>query len=52
MKRRNALTTLAITVSLALPAWAQAQLINIGVSLSTTGPAASLGIAEKNSIEL
>lgn len=52
MKRRNALTALAIATTLALPALAQAQTVNVGVSLSTTGPAASLGIAEKNSIEL
>lgn len=52
MQRRHALTALALATSLALPVLAQAQTINVGVSLSTTGPAASLGIAEKNSIEL
>ena len=30
------------------PAWAD---INVGVSLSTTGPAASLGVSEKNTVE-
>lgn len=54
MKRRYALHTLALSLGLGLgmAASAQAQTLNIGVSLSTTGPAASLGIAEKNSIEL
>lgn len=52
MRRRHALTAIALASSLVLPAMAQAQTINIGVSLSTTGPAASLGIAEKNSIDL
>lgn len=52
MQRRHVLTALALATSLALPVLAQAQTINVGVSLSTTGPAASLGIAEKNSIEL
>jgi branched-chain amino acid transport system substrate-binding protein len=33
----------------ALPAWAD---INVGVTLSATGPAASLGIPEKNTFEL
>lgn len=33
----------------AVPAWAD---INVGVSLAATGPAASLGIPEKNSIAL
>ncbi|MDD2545914.1 MAG: ABC transporter substrate-binding protein [Burkholderiaceae bacterium] len=54
MQRRHALSTLvaAAGLGLGLPTLAQAQTIQIGVTLSATGPAASLGIAEKNSIEL
>jgi branched-chain amino acid transport system substrate-binding protein len=39
----------ALTVVAAVPALAE---INIGVTLSATGPAASLGIPEKNTIDL
>ena len=42
---------LALAVPLALAGAAQAD-INIGVTLSATGPAASLGIPEKNTFEL
>ena len=43
------LTALALLAACALPASAQ---IKIGVTLSTTGPAVSLGIPEKNTIAL
>ncbi|HWH82182.1 MAG TPA: ABC transporter substrate-binding protein [Burkholderiaceae bacterium] len=43
------LATLALLAACALPAAAQ---IKIGVTLSTTGPAVSLGIPEKNTIAL
>jgi branched-chain amino acid transport system substrate-binding protein len=43
------LTATALLLGLALPAAAQ---IKIGVTLSTTGPAVSLGIPEKNTIAL
>ncbi|MBS0321907.1 MAG: ABC transporter substrate-binding protein [Proteobacteria bacterium] len=47
---RRAGVALALAASLAAPlAWAD---INVGVVLSATGPAASLGIPEKNTIEL
>ena len=45
------LTTLVAVAALAYAAGAAADL-NIGVTLSATGPAASLGIPEKNTIEL
>ena len=35
----------------ALPAWAQTSEITIGISISTTGPAAALGIPERNALE-
>ena len=44
----SALCALAVAGAVA-PAWAD---INVGVTLSATGPAASLGIPEKNTIEL
>jgi branched-chain amino acid transport system substrate-binding protein len=44
----NLLTLIAAAIA-ALPAWAD---INVGVTLSATGPAASLGIPEKNTIAL
>ncbi len=43
------LAALALLTACALPAFAQ---IKIGVTLSTTGPAVSLGIPEKNTIAL
>jgi branched-chain amino acid transport system substrate-binding protein len=51
MPRRLTLSTLALVAVLASvdPAFAD---ITIGVTLSATGPAASLGIPEKNTIEL
>ena len=47
--RALAVLTLALLGACALPAFAQ---IKIGVTLSTTGPAVSLGIPEKNTIAL
>jgi branched-chain amino acid transport system substrate-binding protein len=49
MKRALFLPALALTLVLAGPAAAD---INIGVTLSMTGPAASLGIPQKNTIDL
>ena len=51
MNTPKALSALAAAVALALaiPAWAD---VTIGVTISTTGPAASLGIPQKNTIEL
>ena len=48
MKKKLLLATLACTVAASL-AWAD---INVGVSVSATGPAASLGIPEKNTFAL
>src|SRR6201991_1350123 len=48
------LSAAAIVAALALPnspAWAQTNEIVIGISISTTGPAAALGIPERNSLE-
>ena len=54
MIRRTLLRSAALAVCFQSAgfAWAQSGQVTIGVSLSTTGPAASLGIAEKNTIEL
>ncbi|MDW8336710.1 MAG: ABC transporter substrate-binding protein [Tepidimonas sp.] len=49
MKLRHTLIALAAAVGLSAAAWAD---INVGVTLSTTGPAASLGIPEKNTVTL
>ncbi len=54
MHVRNLLPALSAGIALAvsgaaLPAWAD---INVGVTLSATGPAASLGIPEKNTFDL
>ena len=51
MKRASFLPALAVTAALTLAGPAAAD-INIGVTLSMTGPAASLGIPQKNTIEL
>ena len=48
MKRRNVLT---VAIGIAFAAAVQAD-INVGVTVSATGPAASLGIPEKNTIAL
>lgn len=45
------LATLAGALALALPLVASAQ-IKVGITLSTTGPAASLGIPERNTVAL
>lgn len=54
MNRRHTLTVLAALLSsLAIaPSFAQAQEVVVGVTLSATGPGASLGIPEKNTIEM
>jgi branched-chain amino acid transport system substrate-binding protein len=49
VRRTRSLAVAALLIVLALPALAQ---IKIGVTLSTTGPAVSLGIPEKNTIAL
>jgi branched-chain amino acid transport system substrate-binding protein len=51
MKPRLTFAGLAVALSLAFPLAASAD-VTIGVTLSATGPAASLGIPEKNTIEL
>ncbi len=43
------LAVVLVALGGALPAWAQ---IRIGVTVSSTGPAASLGIPEKNTVDL
>jgi branched-chain amino acid transport system substrate-binding protein len=51
---RALLSAVAVTAVLALPAMparAQTSEITIGISLSTTGPAAALGIPERNALE-
>jgi branched-chain amino acid transport system substrate-binding protein len=51
---RALLSAAAFTVVLALPAWparAQTSDITIGISIATTGPAAALGIPERNALE-
>src|SRR6201992_2612303 len=52
--KRAFLSAVALTVALALPgspASAQTNEITIGISISTTGPAAALGIPERNALE-
>jgi branched-chain amino acid transport system substrate-binding protein len=49
MSLARSLTALAVGLSFAAAAAAQ---INVGVTLSVTGPAASLGIPEKNTVEM
>jgi len=51
MNVRNVLPALAAALAIGTTAPAQAD-INVGVTLSATGPAASLGIPEKNTFEL
>jgi len=51
MQSRRMLSALAAVVALSFAAAAQAE-INVGVTLSAKGPAASLGIPEKNTFEL
>lgn len=54
MNRRQLLTGISAALALAFGgvSLAQAQTVTIGVSVSSTGPAASLGISQKNTIEL
>jgi branched-chain amino acid transport system substrate-binding protein len=49
MTLRKYLLAMAIGLGAAAPAWAD---INVGVTVSATGPAASLGIPEKNTVAL
>src|SRR3954471_19400740 len=52
--KKALLSAAAIAAALALPgapAWAQANEIVIGITVTTTGPAAALGIPERNSLE-
>ena len=52
--KKNYLAAAAFAAGLALPgasAWAQANEIVIGITIVTTGPAAALGIPERNSLE-
>ena len=53
LTRRTGLIAASLLAATALgtAAFAQTAEINIGISLSTTGPAAALGIPEKNSID-
>ncbi|MGE4370400.1 MAG: ABC transporter substrate-binding protein [Burkholderiaceae bacterium] len=51
MKQSVRLSVLAGAVALALPLLASAQ-IKVGITLATTGPAASLGIPERNTVAL
>jgi branched-chain amino acid transport system substrate-binding protein len=52
MHARNVLPALAAALALATTAVPALADINVGVTLSATGPAASLGIPEKNTFEL
>ena len=49
MKLKKLVLTGALLTGLAATAWAD---VNVGVTLSATGPAASLGIPEKNTVAL
>jgi branched-chain amino acid transport system substrate-binding protein len=51
MHPKHKVRTLAAALALALPFMAHAQ-IKVGVTLSSTGPAASLGIPERNTVAL
>ncbi|HEY8336169.1 MAG TPA: ABC transporter substrate-binding protein [Tardiphaga sp.] len=46
-----AMVAVAATLAVASPSWAQTPDITIGISLSTTGPAAALGVPERNALE-
>ena len=52
MKKRNALSLALTAAAAALACGAALADINVGVTVSATGPAASLGIPEKNTIAL
>jgi branched-chain amino acid transport system substrate-binding protein len=45
------MVAVAATLAITSPAWAQTSDITIGISLSTTGPAAALGVPERNALE-
>src|SRR6201991_5043980 len=49
--KRFYLSAAVVAASLALPAAAQTSEITIGISISTTGPAAALGIPERNALD-
>jgi len=50
-KLHLAIAAVAATLALAVPAGAQTPEITIGLSLSSTGPAAALGVPERNVLE-
>ncbi len=50
-KLHLAIAALAVTLAVASPAEAQSPEITIGVSLSTTGPAAALGVPARNALD-
>jgi branched-chain amino acid transport system substrate-binding protein len=45
------MVAVAATLAVTSPSWAQSSDITIGISLSTTGPAAALGVPERNALE-
>jgi branched-chain amino acid transport system substrate-binding protein len=51
MSKLQLAAALAASLAVAAPAWAQTPDITIGLSLSTTGPAAALGVPERNVLE-
>ena len=51
MRKHFGLTAAAAAVALTLPLLASAQ-VKVGVTVSSTGPAASLGIPERNTVAL
>ena len=51
MSKLHFAAALAASLAVAAPAWAQTPEITIGLSLSTTGPAAALGVPERNVLE-
>ncbi|QDM23539.1 ABC transporter substrate-binding protein [Tardiphaga sp. vice352] len=51
MSKLHLAAVLAASLAVAAPAWAQTPEITIGLSLSTTGPAAALGVPERNVLE-
>lgn len=51
MRKQSGLSALAAALALALPLAAAAQ-VKVGVTVSSTGPAASLGIPERNTVAL
>ncbi|MGM4896214.1 ABC transporter substrate-binding protein [Tardiphaga sp. 839_C3_N1_4] len=50
-KHHLAIAVVAASLALAAPAFAQTSDITIGITTSTTGPAAALGIPERNALE-